>query len=181
MKKTELKLAESAMMVALAIVFELISKMIPFLQMPQGGSISIALLPLVILSLRNGLKYGLLGGMTFGIVNFLIDGYAFHWGSFVFDYGLAFIMVGTSAFLRKPALKGNVFAYIGAFVIAVFFKYLMSSLSGVLFFGEYAGEMNPWFYSFIFYNLPYNAASLGALLVIGLLIYHRLILFLNKE
>ena len=84
-------------------------------------------------------------------------------------------------FLRKPALKGNVFAYIGAFVIAVFFKYLMSSLSGVLFFGEYAGEMNPWFYSFIFYNLPYNAASLGALLVIGLLIYHRLILFLNKE
>ena len=88
MKKTELKLAESAILVALAIVLDITSKMIPVLQMPQGGSISLALLPLVILSLRNGYKYGFLGGMTFGIVNFLMDGYAFHWGSFIFDYGL---------------------------------------------------------------------------------------------
>ena len=65
MKKTELKLAESAILVALAIVLEITSKMIPVLQMPQGGSISLALLPLVILSLRNGYKYGFLGGNDF--------------------------------------------------------------------------------------------------------------------
>jgi thiamine transporter len=180
MKKTELKLAESAILVALAIVLDITSKMIPVLQMPQGGSISLALLPLVILSLRNGYKYGFLGGMTFGIVNFLMDGYAFHWGSFIFDYGLAFILVGTSAIFSKKTLKGNVVAYISAFVLAVFLKYLMSSFSGVLFFAEFSGDMNPWFYSFVFYNLPYNAASLGAILIVALLIYRRLLAFFNQ-
>ena len=59
-----------------------------------------------------------------------------------------------------------------AIVVACVLRYISSSLSGVLFFGDYAPEgMNPWFYSFIVYNAAYMGPSLVANLVVGYAIY----------
>lgn len=181
MKKDVLSLVETSILVAIAIAFDFLSKLIPGNSMPQGGSVSIVLLPLVIIAYRHGFIHGFIGGFIYGFYNFLMDGYAFHWGSFIFDYGLAFILVGMAAIFKKDALKGNILNFVLGLLLASFLKYLMSSLSGVLFFSEYAGDLNPWFYSFIIYNLPYNALSLLFILMMGVVIYPSLVKVLNPE
>ena len=57
-------ITESAMLLAVAILLELISKMfIP--EMPFGGQITLAsMLPVVLISYRHGVKWGLVSGVA---------------------------------------------------------------------------------------------------------------------
>ncbi|MDY0346599.1 MAG: ECF transporter S component [Acholeplasma sp.] len=176
MQKDLIRLTESAILVSIAVVFELLSKMVPFLQMPFGGSVSLAMLPVIIVAIRHGMGYGMMAGFVFGIVNYLIDGYAFFWGSFVFDYSLAFVALGLGGLFSKKALSGDVMSFVYAVLLASFARYIMHSLSGVLFFAEYAGDHNVLIYSFILYNGPYMLGSAALCLMAGLTIYKRVLL-----
>ncbi|MCU0104829.1 energy-coupled thiamine transporter ThiT [Acholeplasma vituli] len=178
MNKELTRLTESAILVALAVVLEIISKMIPVLQMPQGGSASLAMFPIFILSYRHGLKWGLLAGFAFGIVNFFIDGYAFFWGSFVFDYTLGFAAIGLAGFFSKKALKLDLSAVIFGVLLGGFTRFVIHTLSGIFFFAEYAGDENVIIYSIV-YNGTYMLASTILCLVAMLLTYKRL-LVLNR-
>ncbi len=175
MNKDLNKLTESAILVALAVVLELISKMIPILQMPYGGSASLAMFPIFILSYRHGLKWGLISGLVFGIVNFFIDGYAFFWGSFVFDYTLAFASIGLAGLFSKKALKLEVSAVVYGIVLGSFVRFIIHTLSGILFFAEYAGDENVIIYS-VTYNGGYMLASMVLCLLVSVLTYKRLLL-----
>lgn len=179
MNKDLIRLTESAVLVALAVVLEIISKMVPILQMPQGGSASLAMFPIFILSYRQGLKWGLLGGFVFGIINFFIDGYAFYWGSFVFDYTLGFTSIGLAGLFSKKALKLDLSAIIIGILIASTSRFIVHTLSGILFFGEYAGDENVILYS-IGYNGSYMLPSTILCLLVMVLTYKRL-LVLNRE
>ncbi len=175
MNKDLNKLTESAVLVALAVVIELISKMIPILQMPYGGSASLAMFPLFMLSYRHGLKWGLISGLVFGIVNFFIDGYAFFWGSFIFDYTLAFAAIGLSGLFSKKALDLSLSAVLLGMLVGSFARFVIHTLSGILFFAEYAGDQNVIIYS-ITYNGGYMLASLVLCMIFGVLTYKRLLL-----
>ncbi len=161
MKKNLLPLTETALLIALATVLELISEYFIHIKMPQGGSVSLAGLPILIVGYRHDYKYGLLAGLCFGVINFMLGGFWFHWGSIFFDYLLPFTALGITGFFQKPAQK-NIFIFILGIIIAGTIRWVIHSLSGVLFFQEYAVEAGyadaVWFYSFIFYNLGYNAA-----------------------
>jgi len=63
------KITETAILVAFAIVIDVLFKLIPFLNMPQGGHVSIAMLAIIINGFRNGWKYGLAGGVLFATLN----------------------------------------------------------------------------------------------------------------
>lgn len=171
-QRTTLKIVMTAMFVALAFVFEIVTKFIPFLQMPQGGAISITMLPLIIGALLLGPVYGTIGGVAFGFLNFCFDGFVIHWGSIFLDYLVAFGLIGVAGFFRPFFYKNKIWSLGVAIVVACVLRYISSSLSGVLFFGDYAPEgMNPWFYSFIVYNAAYMGPSLVANLVVGYAIY----------
>ena len=77
---------EGAIMVALSMVLSVLSDLIPFLKLPNGGSFSLSMLPIFIFALRRGSIGGFVVGLAYSIINFLIDGMVLHWGSIFFDY-----------------------------------------------------------------------------------------------
>ena len=61
------RLTESAMLIAVAIVLELVSKMI-IPEMPFGGQITmVSMLPVVLISYRHGVKWGLTAGFGYAL------------------------------------------------------------------------------------------------------------------
>lgn len=174
-QRLTLKIVLAGMFVALAFIIDLIAKFIPFLHMPQGGSINFTILPLVLAALYLGPGYGIVAGVCFGLLNFIFDGMVIHWGSIFLDYVIAFGAVGLVGFFRPLFYRNKIWAYIVAITIAAVLRYVSSSLSGVIFFGSYAPEgVNPWFYSFVLYNAAYMGPSLGVSLAIGLAVYRPL-------
>ena len=173
MKKTTYALVETATLTSIGVILEVIATAIPILQMPQGGRISLVLLPAIIVSLRRGFVYGSISGFILGIIVFMLDGFFIHWGSIVFDYFLAFTFVGVTAIFKKDAFKNNLLKFILAITIASLFRYLMHSFSGVIFFSDFT-DKNAWFYSFVIYNLPYNLGSYILMLAVGVLLYPQI-------
>lgn len=173
MTKNTYAIVETATLTAIGVVLEIIATIVPILQMPQGGRVSLILLPIVLVSLRRGYIYGMISGFISGLVVFMLDGFFIHWGSIIFDYFLAFTLVGFTAVFKKEVFKDHVVKFILAITLASVIRYLMHSFSGVIFFGEFT-ERNSWEYSFILYNLPYNLGSYILMLITGILLYPQL-------
>lgn len=167
-KKTYI-IVETAVLTVIGVLLEIFAAIIPLLQMPQGGRISLVLLPVIIASLRHGYLYGCISGFIIGIVVFMLDGFVIHWVSIIFDFFLAFTLVGLVAVFKKNAFN-DVKKFIFAITLAFLIRYLMHSVSGVIFFSDFT-DSNAWFYSFILYNLPYNFLSYLFMLLVGIMIY----------
>ena len=69
--QTILALVEGAAMAALAVVLQLVMSFIP--GQPQGGSISIAIIPIIYYAYRRGTGWGLLAGIVVDISYGFID------------------------------------------------------------------------------------------------------------
>ena len=82
-------LCEGAMMVALAQVLSYIKLM----ELPNGGSLTPAMFPIILFAVRWGLTPGLMAGFTFGLLQLIFDGaYAWGWQSMLLDYLVAFTL-----------------------------------------------------------------------------------------
>ena len=93
-------LCEGAIMLALAIVLNLVSKPI-FANMPNGGSISLAMFPILFYAHRWGLGNGLLMGFAYGLLDMLLDGgYAWGWQSIILDYLAAYTALGLGGLFK---------------------------------------------------------------------------------
>ena len=76
-------LCEGAVMVALAQILGYLK----LYELPQGGSITLSMLPIFFFAVRWGLKDGLLCSFVFGILQLLLDGgFAIGWQSMLGDY-----------------------------------------------------------------------------------------------
>jgi thiamine transporter len=150
-------LAEAALAIALAFVLGLIK----VFQMPFGGSISLEMVPLILLALRQGPAVGIVAGAAYGLLNFAIDPIALHPVQVIFDYPLAFGALGLAGFF-KPTVRG---AILGT-IVAVLARFLCHFVSGVVFFASYAPEgWNPYLYSAA-YNAGYLVPSFAIALVV---------------
>lgn len=158
-------LTEAALAIALAFVLGLIK----VFQMPFGGSISLEMIPLILLALRQGWKVGIVAGAAYGLLDLAIDPYVVHPVQFILDYPLAFGALGLAG-LFKPTVRGAVF---GA-TVAVLARFACHFLSGVVFFASFAPEgWNPYLYS-VAYNAAYLAPSLGIALVVTVVLLKAL-------
>jgi|LGVF01.2.fsa_nt_gb thiamine transporter len=168
------KLTEIAILIALAAVLEVIALLIPILRMPYGGSVSLGMLPIIIIAFRHGVKEGLIAGFIFGVINYMLglNGATVHWVSLIFDYSLAFTVLGFAGIFKKTAWTSNISFVLGIF-LGGFLRYIVHSIAGVIFWSEYAGDFNPYFYSFIVYNLPYMAGSILLCIIVGLILKRR--------
>ena len=110
-------LCEGAMMVALSQILSYIKLM----ELPNGGSLTPAMFPVLLFALRWGLKDGLLAGFVFGLLQLIFDGaYAWGWQSMLLDYLLAFTPLGLSGLFRGRAwgiFPGTVLGCAGRFII----------------------------------------------------------------
>lgn len=160
MTKTR-KLTEMAMMIALAVVCSFIKVW----EMPQGGSIALTMIPLLLISFRLGAAAGMVSGAVYGVISLLIAGVVYHPMSILLDYVLAFALVGIAGFFGKD-LKGIIFGSIAG----VGGRFLSSLVSGAVIFGEYApAGQNPWVYSLIYqatYLIPELVIAIAVLLLL---------------
>lgn len=158
MRKTR-KLTEMAMMIAFAVICSFIKVW----EMPQGGSVALTMVPLLVASFRLGPFCGMVTGGVYGVISLLISGVVYHPASVLLDYVLAFALVGISGFFGKD-LKGIIFGT----VTGVGGRFLSSLVSGAVIFGQYAPSgQNPWVYSLIYqatYMIPELAICVGVLI-----------------
>jgi len=150
-------LTEAALAVALAFVLGLIK----VFEMPFGGSISLEMVPLILLALRQGPWVGIAAGAAYGLLDLITPPvFAVHPVQIIFDYPLAFGVLGLAGFFR-PTVRGA----ISGTVVAVLARFLCHFVSGVVFFASYAPE--GW--NVYLYSAAYNAAYLIPSLAVALI------------
>ena len=174
--KTHLRvraLCEGAIMLALALVLNLLSKSI-FANLPQGGSISLAMFPLLLIAHRWGWGYGLLTGFCYGLLDMLLDGgYAWGWQSILLDYLVAYTALGLGGFFRGKAwgmfpcvVLGSLGRFAVHYVSGVTL-YRIIEPTGIEGFGVFT---DPHLYSVV-YNGVYMLPNMVIALVITALLY----------
>jgi thiamine transporter len=150
-------MVEGALCVALSVVFSNLR----LFSMPQGGSVTLEMAPLLYFSYRRGWKWGTLAGGLSGVLQMLLGGYIVHPAQVILDYPLAMACMGTAGvFVKSPAQPAQI--ALGTLAAGAL-RFLCHVLSGVIFFSAYAPEgQNPWVYSAL-----YNAVFLIPSLVIS--------------
>ena len=145
-------LVEGALCVALSVVFSGLK----LFSMPQGGSITLEMAPLLYYSYKYGFRWGVTAGTLSGILQ-MIGGYMVHPLQAVLDYPAAFACMGIAGLFRQDAkgvILGTILAAAGRLACHV--------LSGVIFFSSYAPKgQNVWIYSTV-----YNAAFMDPTIIV---------------
>lgn len=158
MSKNVKILVYCAMCIALATV----TSMIKLFSFPTGGSITLCSMLFAMLpGFFFGPLVGIVSGVAYGVLQFIMDPYVLTPVQAVLDYVFAFGAFGLSGFFANQK-NGLRIGYLAACVGRFFFSFL----SGWVFFGEYAWEgWNPAAYSAV-YNLIYIGAEAILTLII---------------
>ena len=153
------RVTESAMLIAVAIVLELVSKMfVP--ELPFGGQVTLAsMVPILLISYRHGVRWGLVAALGYALIEMLIGAKtvaaAFQPGYFgdgtmilnalimcVMDYLLAFTALGLGGAFRNRIRKPGLSLCLGS-VLALACRYLAHVASGYILFAGWA----EWFFT----------------------------------
>jgi thiamine transporter len=154
-----LTLVECALLIAMSIVLSLF----PIYKFPQGGSVTLAsMAPLVLISFRHGLKWGLGAAFVYSLLQMILppgffpppaQTFAAFAGVVLLDYVVAFTVLGTAAFFGRPFKNKALSGAVGAVAVTVL-RLSCHFLSGILVWSSYAPEGTPvWLYS-----LTYNGS-----------------------
>ncbi|HYG60371.1 MAG TPA: energy-coupled thiamine transporter ThiT [Symbiobacteriaceae bacterium] len=151
MSRTRLAtIIEIAIMIALSAVLSTI----PLFKMPQGGTVTPgSMVPILLVGLRHGPKWGVVAGVATGILNFVISPFSVHPVQVLLDYPVAFGVLGLSGLAMGRSVVTS--SVLGS--LALFGRFVAHLIAGVVFFAEYAGDQNVWVYSAIYngsYMLP---------------------------
>ena len=162
MTKTR-KLTEIAVAVAMAVVCSFIKVW----EMPQGGSVALTMVPILLIAIRSGLVAGCATGAIYGVLSLLIAGVVYHPMSILLDYVLAFGLLGLAGLFKKT-LPGIVTGC----AVGVLGRFISSLVSGAVLFAEYApAGQNPWIYSLVYqatYMVPEFIISVAILILLFL-------------
>ncbi len=148
-------LAEGGVMIAAALALGLIK----VYELPQGGSVSLEMLPLLFFCIRWGVGPGFLCCTAFGVLQVFVQGaVSWGWASILLDYVVAFAAIGFAGFGKgRP---GGV--YWGS-VLGSFARFVVHFISGITIYRivaptEVLGTVfdNPYLYSAV-YNGSYVA------------------------
>lgn len=161
-------LCEGAIMVALAQILSYIKIM----ELPNGGSLTPAMFPILLFAVRWGLKDGLLAGFVFGLLQLIFDGaYAWGWQSMLLDYLVAFSPLGLAGLF-----KGKKWGIFAGTVLGCLGRFIVHFISGITIYRIYAPTeiLGTVFDEPNLYSLVYNGSymlpnTILALAIAGLL------------
>ena len=153
------RLTESAMLLSVAIVLELCSKMfIP--ELPFGGQVTlVSMLPVVLISYRHGVKWGLVSGVAYAMIEMAIGAKtvtaAFQPGYFgdgvmilnalimcLLDYLVAYTALGLGGIFRNK-IENRGKALCCGVLVALGCRYVAHIFSGYILFAGWA----EWFFT----------------------------------
>ena len=129
-------IAENGMLISAAFVLSFVK----FPSGASGGSINFQMLPLMIIALRRGPLNGFIcGGIIYGLLTCISDGYGF--ATYPFDYLIGFGSVAILGFFRKiilpkedeeySFLKAEIFLFVGA-LLATFLRFVGGTASSMV-------------------------------------------------
>lgn len=146
------RLTETAMLLAMGVVLEMVSKMI-IPPMTFGGQLTIVhMLPVVLIAYRYGTKWGLVGGFAYALIQCVLglDGItaAFLPGSddymglnavlmLLLDYILAYTAMGLAGVFRDRIQKPGVSLMAGS-ILALSARYVCHIASGFILYSSWA-------------------------------------------
>jgi len=131
-------------------------------QMPQGGSVSLGMLPVIVLAVRRGPWVGLAAGALAGLLGLIVEPpYVVHPVQFMLDYPLAFAGVGLAGVFaplwrsladKRAWGRGIAMAIVPGILLGSAVRYAFHVVSGVVYFASFA-EGKP----VLAYSLAYNS------------------------
>ena len=172
-------LCEGAIMLALAQVLGYIK----LWQLPNGGSVTLSMLPIFVFCIRWGFGPGLLVSFAFGLLQLFLDvAYSAGWQSIIGDYLLAFTVLGLAGLVARR--KNGVFT---GTLIAGFARFLVHYVVGATIWAAYMPDTffgltmhSPWFYSLL-YNLAYMLPNIAITLLVFAVAYKPLNKYLTAS
>ena len=174
-------LTEGAILVALAFVLSFVK----LFELPNGGSLTPAMFPILLYGLRWGLGRGLGAGFVFGLLQLIFDGaYAWGWQSMILDYLLAFTPLGLAGLF-----KGKAWGIFPGTLLGCAGRFLVHYISGVTIYRIIEPTAIPGIGTFdnaALYSLAYNGSymipnTLLALLLAGVLYVPMKNFFAGKD
>ncbi len=143
-----------------------------------GGSITPAsMLPILFVGLRHGHKWGFGTAFVYSVFQLLtglsyfsyIKGFGPYVICLLFDFILAFTMLGISSFAKPKKAEGgeykiNLVKIFGFMTLAMVARFVCHFISGVTIWRSYDVYNNPWLYSLVYnivYMLPDMLIALG--------------------
>ena len=160
-RKSVRALTEGAILIALAEILSLI----PLYKLPWGGSIDLAMLPVILFCVRWGFGPGMIMAFAHGLLQTLFEGgIAIGWQSIIGDFLLAYAVLGLAGLFRGKYCMGT--------LVACGSRFLVHYVVGATIWAEYMPETffgmtmtTPWFYSALYngaYMLPNALITLTA-------------------
>ena len=133
-------LAVCGVCIALAFVLSFVK----LFSAPLGGSVTLcSMFFICIIGYFFGWKYSLTAALAYGILQFVQKPEIYAPLQVIIDYGLAFTALGLSGFFKDK--KSGLYT---GYIAGVFGRFVFATVSGFVFFAEYAPEgWNPLIYS----------------------------------
>jgi thiamine transporter len=172
------RIAVSAVMLALSTVIAIVCALIPFLNFPFGGGITIAsMLPVIVISYMYGIKWGFFTSFAYAMIQVIMDLCLGTGGSTIMalflpssedymgivaaisilfiDYIIAYTVLGIGGIFRNR-IKNKALALCLGVILALMLRYVCHIVSGFIFYGAWA----EWFFSLDV--IPFGKAILEA-------------------
>ena len=171
------RIVETALMLALSTILAELA----VVKFPFGGSVTIfSQVPMVVISYRYGVKWGIFSGLAMGVIQTLFGLGNFAWVSGIVaylilllaDYIIAFGALGLGGMFKRIIKNQALSLALGGAVVSVI-RFICHFVSGVTIWGDYTnGAKEVWLYSLEYnggYMLPeliitvIGCAALGAI------------------
>jgi len=172
-------LCEGAILIALAQALGYLK----LFELPQGGAITLSMLPIFLYCARWGFGPGMIASFAFSVLQLLLDGaYAYSWQSMLGDYIVAFSLLGVAGLFHRQKY-GFFYGTIAGCVL----RFLSHYITGATVWAEYMPEKffgmtmtTPWFYSAL-YNGSYMLIDMLLTLIVGILLWKPLGKYIRGE
>ena len=136
--RTVLIIVEIAVLSSLSLVLDYLANFTTGSLFVSGGSISIAMVPIMLIGFRRGIIAGIASGFIVGVIQVIYGGHILEFFQYVFDYPLAYTVVGLAGvfiYLNKKKINGPTIV-LGS-IFAGLLRYLSHILAGIIFWSEY--------------------------------------------
>lgn len=172
-KQKLLMMIEVAIFAAIGFILDKLS----FSIWAQGGSISLVMVPIVMMAFRWGTLPGLATGLIVGILQVLTGGTILTPVQGILDYFFAFTIVGIAGVFRPLVIRSSkkaggkmlLWILLGT-TLGGLLRFISHTTAGAVFFGAYAGDQNPWIYSIV-YNASYMIPAIVLTAIVLFLLF----------